>query len=261
MIAPLAAQSFREKVSSEIHLETEGLNRYRVFTPFMYDDGDHLSIVLKRIGDNWGLSDEGNSLMRLTYGISERDLHQGTRRQIIDGALSAFSVEDRDGELIAMVEDDRYGDALYSFVQALLKISDVTFLSRERVRSTFLEDLRNFISNVIPENRREFDWHDSHHDPQAMYPVDCHINGIKRPLFLFGLQNDDRARDATIAIMQLRDWDVDFHSIGVFEQQERINRKVLARFSDRCDKMFSALDSNEGLIKEYLDQYTEEHRV
>jgi ribosomal protein L37AE/L43A len=30
------------------------------------------------------------------------------------------------------IEDDQYGNALYSFVQALLKISDVSFLSRER---------------------------------------------------------------------------------------------------------------------------------
>jgi len=46
-------------------------------------------------------------------------------------------VEDRNGELVLDVQDERYGDALYSFVQALLKITDISYLARERVRSTF----------------------------------------------------------------------------------------------------------------------------
>ena len=36
-------------------------------------------------------------------------------------------------EAISTVPDRRYGDALYSFVQALLKITGVSYLSRERV--------------------------------------------------------------------------------------------------------------------------------
>ena len=39
--------SFREKVGRKVRLAQEGLNRFRVFTPFVFDDGDHLSIVLR----------------------------------------------------------------------------------------------------------------------------------------------------------------------------------------------------------------------
>ena len=34
-----------------------------------------------------------------------------------------FQVEDRDGELILDVPNEQYGDALHSFIQALLKIA------------------------------------------------------------------------------------------------------------------------------------------
>ena len=51
-----------------------------------------------------------------------------------------FEVEDRSGELILDVSDVHYGEALYDFIQALLKITDVSYLSRERVQSTFMED-------------------------------------------------------------------------------------------------------------------------
>jgi hypothetical protein len=78
--------------------------------------------------------------------------------------LAYFNVQDRDGEFLIEVPDEQYGDALYSFVQALIHISDVSYLSRERVRSTFLEDFRNFISSVIPRERLAFNWHDPRQD-------------------------------------------------------------------------------------------------
>ena len=40
-------RDFHEKVSSKIRLAAEGMERFRVFTPFMFDDGDHLDIVSK----------------------------------------------------------------------------------------------------------------------------------------------------------------------------------------------------------------------
>ena len=64
------------------------------------------------------------------------------------------------GQLILNIEDERYGDALFNFVQGLLKITDVTFLSREVVRSTFLEDFKTLLCSTVPEDRLTFDWHD-----------------------------------------------------------------------------------------------------
>ena len=78
--------------------------------------------------------------MHLTCDIDEKDLHRGTRQKIIANALAFFGIQDRDGELVLEVPGSRYGDALFSFVQALLRISDVSCLSRERVRLTFMED-------------------------------------------------------------------------------------------------------------------------
>ena len=126
-------REFCEKISAKIWLVAEGMERFRVFTPFLFEDGDHLSIVLKKEGMRWVLSDEAHTYMHLSYDIDERDLHSGTRQKIISNALSMFQIEDRDGELLLDVPDGRYGDALYSFVQALLKITDVSYLSRERI--------------------------------------------------------------------------------------------------------------------------------
>jgi len=125
---------FRNKVSEQLELEQETETRFRVLTPFRFEDGDHYEIVLKREGDDrWILTDEANTLMHLSYWLDEKELGSGTRKQIIDSSLALFSVENREGELVIPVLEDRFGDALFSFVQALSKVTEI-------VRSTFFLD-------------------------------------------------------------------------------------------------------------------------
>jgi len=245
---------FQLKVSDKVSLIPEGLDRFRVFSPFMFEDGDHLAIVLKREGAEWRLSDEGHTYMHLTYDIDEKDLLKGTRQKIITNALSMFNVEDRGGELVQNVPNQQYGDALFSFVQALLKVTDISFLSRERIRSTFMEDFRTFMVQQVPDNRRSFEWNDPVHDREGKYTVDCRVNGMARPLFVYALQSDDKVRDATIGLLQYERWGLTFRALGIFDDQEQINRKVLARFSDVCDKQFSTLSGNTDRISRYFEE-------
>lgn len=116
---------FKKKVCSEIELEQEGIDRYLIHTPFMFDDGDHFKIVLKR--DQHGemvLTDEGQTLMQLSY--DDIDLDTKTRNALIEAAKNMFHLEDRDGELVLPIPDASYGDALFSFVQGLSRISDIS---------------------------------------------------------------------------------------------------------------------------------------
>lgn len=247
-------QDFRDKVCSQVYLEPAGRSRYRVFTPFHFDDGDHLVMVLRRQNGHWLLSDEGHTYMHLTYDLDEKSLHQGTRQEIITNALSAFSVDDVGGELQTEITDERYGEALFDFIQAILRINDVTYLSRERVKSTFMDDFRAFIDQHVPASRRVFDWHHPQYDPEGTYPVDCHINGMTRPLLVFALPNDNKTRDANIALHQYERWGLEFRSLSIFENQEEINRKVLARFSDVCEKQYSNLHGNRERIARFLSE-------
>ncbi len=253
MIIDNIERDFKRKVCDQIRLTSEGLDRYRVFTPFMFDDGDHLAIVLRRDQGRWVLSDEGYTYMHLTYDLDEKDFERGTRASIVANALNAFSVDDRSGELVLAIREDRYGDSLYSFVQALLKITDITFLSREQVRSTFLQDFRAFLEERVPQRHLAFDWHDPVQDPEGKYCVDCKVNGAQRPLLVYALPADDKVRDATICLHQFERWGLQFRSLGIYEDLEEINRKVAARFTDICERQFSSLAANRDRISRFLE--------
>ena len=240
----LIEKEFKEKISNQISLYEEGRNRYIVFSPFMFDDGDHLSIVLKQEGEKWIFSDEGTTYMRLTYDIDEKDLFKGNRLKIINNSLSMFDVKDREGELIITIEDNKYSNALFSFIQAILRISDVSFLNREWVKSTFMEDFKEFMIETVTEERCSFDWYDREHDSKGLYIVDCRINSRPKPIFVFALLNDDKTQKATITLLNFEKWGMKFDSIGIFENQEEINSRILVRFTDVLNKPFSSLDAN-----------------
>ena len=124
MLIDRIERDFREKVADEVLLFAEGANRYQVFTPFRFSDGDHLTIVLKQDGTHWYLSDEAHTYMRLSFDIACEELLRGPRLQIIADTLSEFQVEDRNGELLLDLSDGQHGDALASFIQALLAIAE-----------------------------------------------------------------------------------------------------------------------------------------
>lgn len=246
-------QDFIDKVSAKVRLTADGKERFRVLTPFQFEDGDQLVIILKKVGGRWILSDEAHTYLHLTYDINEKLLHSGTRRKIISRALSMFEVEDRNGELILDVSDARYGEALYDFVQALLKIVDVSYLSRERVQSTFMEDFRTLLHEKVPTTRMAFNWYNPDRDFKGNYTVDCRINGRPQPLFVYALANDSRTRDATIALHQFKEWKIPFSSMGIIKDEKATTRRVLARFYNVCDKCFININENYERIEQYLE--------
>ena len=91
-----------------------------------------------------------------------------------------------------------------------------------------------------------------------MYTVDCVINSMPKPVFVYALSGDGKTRDATIAILQFEKWKLSFRSLAIFEEQESIGRKVLARFSDVCEKQFSSLGANRDRISHYVQASMQE---
>jgi hypothetical protein len=65
--------------------------------------------------------------MHLSYDIDPKDVEKGNRKKLISSALSAYDIALHEGQLISTVVDEHYGDALFNFVQGLVRISDVSY--------------------------------------------------------------------------------------------------------------------------------------
>ena len=119
-------------------------------------------------------------------------------------------------------------------------------------RLMFYEDFKELISESVPKERLIFDYTHPEFDKEQKYVVDCRINGMPKPLYLFAILNDSKCKDVMISMYQFERWGVKYNSVSIFEDQETINRRVLAKFSDIGEKQFSSLLSNKDRINKYL---------
>ena len=124
MLIDRIERDFREKVSDDLRLIAEGAGRYLIFTPFCFNDGDHLTILLKQDGAPLGsCRTRPIPTCALSFDIDVQELLRGPRQKIIAKTLAEYGIEDRDGELLLEPSGGQYGDALNSFIQALLTIT------------------------------------------------------------------------------------------------------------------------------------------
>ena len=236
------AEQFSNAICQQVELVEHGLDRYIVHVPFMFDDGDHYVIVAQQSDSGWTLTDEGHTFMHLSYTVPQFD--EGNRRSIIDRVLNAHHVEDVQGELRVTFRPERAGDALFSFVHAIAQVMDMSFLSRERVRSTFAEDFRLAIDSVGQGRSVQYNYSHPVHDLTQLYLVDARINGSRdSQVLVFAIPNDDMCQRATITLYRWEGWGEKFAAVGVFRDQTEINRHDLARFSDVAGHQFATIDT------------------
>jgi hypothetical protein len=245
------SRSFKRKVGQEVKLEAEGINRFIVYTPFQFDDGDHYVVILKREGDEWILTDEGHTFMHLSY--ADVDLSSGTRAAMVDRALTSYSVQNDAGELRMLIPGKAFGDALFSFVQALSQIAHTAMWTQDRVKSTFFEDVAELVETTVPIGRVERKYVDPIVDPSGTYPIDMMVTGKGgRRWFVFAVSNDTQCQQATIACLHYENAHAKFSSMVIYEIQEKIRQRFVAQLGNVTGKSFSTIGLRDR-IKKYLE--------
>lgn len=235
-----------ELMCADVRVVDRGNGCWMLVTPFFFSDGDSYLIYLQeRPGGILRLTDSGHTLMHLSYENDIDKFREGARGRLFEQILGEQDVREDEGELFIDVASENLGNALFRFGQTLTKVTDLTFLNRARVESTFYEDLAELLSRTVSPDIITADYTYPNMPNAEDYPIDFRIEGKLDPLFVFGVPNRDKARLATIVLERLLREGAQFESILIFADQSSMPRKDLARLSNAGGEMIASLDAQE----------------
>lgn len=223
-------------------------------TGFEFPDGDRFPIHVSDVGSGGvRLSDRGHTLMHLSYEHDIDAFLKGTRGALLDQIVTEANIHRQGAVLSLHTSIADLPGAIFRYGQALTRIYDLSFLSRSGVRSTFYDDLADILSGLVPDDRIQEDYIPVGVPNADAYPVDYRIEAAEgNTLFLYGVPNRDKARLTTIMLSHFHRHHLEFDSMLVFENQEEIPRRDLARLSDVGGEMISSLNAQDDLSRKLL---------
>ncbi len=121
------------------------------------------------------------------------------------------------------------------------------YWSREIVRSTFYEELKEYATTEL----REFGPQPAV-TPTADYElitVDWSLGPNNRKFYLFGVRGNSKAKSTAIALLELKRADIIFTSLVVHENMLELGAKEAAYLTKNADKQYLKLeDFRKGVI-------------
>jgi len=195
---------------------TERLGMSAVSLPILGRDGDHLTAYVEPMTAGWRISDKGATLMRLSYENDLNKLLSGARERLYSTVLLESGLQEDDGEIFAEVPLDGLTIGLFSLARGVARIEDLGLWTRSRVESTFSDDLRELLREIAGADRIIENYEIPSLPSAESYPIDFYVQTPGVPLYIFGIQNKDKARLTTIILQHLTQQGQDFNSMVIY---------------------------------------------
>ena len=229
----------------EVKLRRTPQGFLQIITPFTFSDGDVFQFYVDEgSAGSLRLNDYGHTFMHLSYDNDLDKFREGTRRKVFDQLLAESGIREEQGTLVLDTTIEDLGRSVVTYGQAITRIYDLTFLNRARVASTFYEDLKEMLYNIVDGSKITPDFVPPIEPNAQDYPIDYRIEGKDGGhLFLLGIASRDKARLATIILEHWLRYHVEFDSLLVFQDQQEIPRGDLARLSNAGGEMVASLDA------------------
>lgn len=228
----------------------------QVLAPLFHEDGDMVDIFLDLATDPSTpirICDHGLTLMRLSYSF---DLETPTKRRVFARILSENGVSEDRGRLYLDTTPEGLYPALMQFAQTVAKVSNMHVFKREVVQNLFYELLDDFIKSNLVRFRPE-----PHYLPipdRDDLEVDWRFDVHPRPIFLYGVKDNAKARLAALYCLEFQRNLVPFRSAVVHEDFENgLSRKDQTRITSAADKQFTSLADFRTNAEQYFSREAE----
>lgn len=213
---------------------------YQLIAPLYHEDGDMVDIFLeegKRSSDTVRICDHGMTLMRLSYSY---EINTSNKERIFQTILSENRVEEDNGNIFIEAKPESIYPAILQFAQTVAKISNMQLFKREVIQSLFYEMLEEFVTTTL----------NKYNPNPKTYPipdrddleVDFQFDIKDRPIYLFGVKDNAKARLTTISCLEFQRAKIPYRSFVVHEDFEALTRKDRSRITSASDKQFPSLD-------------------
>lgn len=239
---------------SDVRVVMNGEN-ISVSLPMSARDGDRMTAYLRQTAGGWRISDMGTTMMRLSYENDLARLLTGARGLLFETILTENGLAEDDGELYIDVSADALTRGLFTLGQGLTRVEDIGLWTRNRIESTFYEDLRELLCEFLPTEKIEDDYIVPGLPNAESYPVDYFIRTGGRPLYLFGVNGKDKAMLTTIILQHLQQNHQSFDSMVVCSNIDEIPKPDRRRLMNAANDVIPYIQ-DASAIKQKL-----EHRM
>jgi len=243
-------ETLTEQFNHHISLKKIRPNIQQLFVPLYHEDGDMVDIFLEENlgGETVRICDHGLTLMRLSYN---HDINTPSRERILEKILSENGIKTLNGNLFIDARIEDLYSVILHFAQAIAKVSSMRVHTKEMVKSMFYE----FLTEAITENLKGYAY-DTHVTPLAQhqeFDVDFVINTPRRPIYLYGVNNSDKARLVTISCQAFLLSDLKFASWVVHENFDELGNKDRSFLTNAVSKQFTNLEHFKTDSKRFLN--------
>ena len=127
-------------LKSEITCEQVG-EYYEITTPFLDSANDYVQIYVKQVGKDVFFSDDCETMRNLDI----QGFNMTSKRKMqLDSILRQYGVSLDGEELVAKAPINRFAQSKHMFIQAILKVNDLLFMTNTRTQSSFPDDVLEF---------------------------------------------------------------------------------------------------------------------
>lgn len=110
-----------------------------ITTPYLDRHNDYIQIYLRQNGDEWDLTDDGETLTDLIQSGCELDTPR--RKALLQTTLNGFGMHLSNGAITVKTKQESFALRKHNLIQAILAVNDLFYLARANVESFFFEDV------------------------------------------------------------------------------------------------------------------------
>jgi len=230
----------RKGFQTQVEFYQRRVGIWQLILPIFHEDGDMVDIFVSASPSTNGwvrIKDLGLTLMRLSYNF---EINTPTKERMLETLLIQNGVMEDDGEFYLDSHPDLIFQNIMQFIGLIQKVCNMRLLQRDTIKSLFYEELEVFVFDSLAQFKPQ-----KNSVPLDNYPVldvDYVLETARKPFFLYGVLNKDKAKTAAIGLLEFQKANMPFMGLIVYENMEEIPKKSATYLTKNADKQFTSLD-------------------